>query len=118
MLDIALALCTQIYVYDGDNIRATCEGKRATYRMATIDAPEIKGLCAAERRMAVIARDYLQGVVARPGARLKEIQCSGSNYGRKCAIVLVNGENALASPASDPYHCTPKGCPKRRNWCR
>ena len=117
MLEVLLATAV-ISIYDGDTMRVNNQ----SFRMVGIDAPEIHSKCVAEHRLALIARDYLRTMAKAPGAKLIETQCYGSNFGRKCGYLEVNGINALPQMVSarlaDSYHCGSSGCPKRRQWCQ
>lgn len=108
-----------VSVYDGDTVRL--QGVPQSFRVVGLDAPEIRGKCEAEKIKARQARDRLRELVKQPTAKLTEVLCYGSNFGRKCGVITVNGQNIaltmVAENLADPYYCGSKGCPPRRNWC-
>jgi micrococcal nuclease len=112
-----LATCLSLFIYDGDNVR--CDG--VTYRLVGVNAPEMRAQCPQERDLAVLSRDRLRELARREGARLEEVLCHGSNFGRKCAVVRLGDTTAAAILVSErlgePYWCGSGGCPKRKNWC-
>jgi endonuclease YncB( thermonuclease family) len=112
---LATALVT---VTDGDTIRANGE----PYRLVGFNTPELStGKCEAERKLATQARVRLQQLVREPTARLQEVLCHGSNFGRKCAVVYVGGRNIASlmvrERLAEDYWCSSSGCPRRKNWC-
>lgn len=118
MLELLLASAVTLQVIDGDTLKVN----DVSYRLVGYDTPELySGKCVAERRLASKARLRLAQLVIEPGAKLQEVLCHGSNYGRKCAVVYVNGVNIAGTMVSerfaDHYWCTSSGCPVRRQWC-
>src|SRR5215207_1095885 len=117
MIELLLSTATSLYVYDGDTLRVN----NIPYRLVGIDTPEIHSKCEAEHRLAIIARDHLRALVREPSARLIEVLCYGSNFGRKCAIVKVKDQNIaplmVKARLGDAYYCSAAGCPPRRQWC-
>jgi micrococcal nuclease len=116
--EILLAAALSLQIVDGDTIKV--DG--LTYRLVGYDTPELRsGKCVAERRLASKARLRLSQLASEPTARLQEVLCHGSNFGRKCGIVYVNGKNIatvmVKEGFADNYWCGSTGCPKRRNWC-
>jgi micrococcal nuclease len=119
LLEVLLA--TQVATaYDGDTLRV--QGIPQSFRVVGLDTPEIRGKCEAEKQKARQARDRLRELIKHPTAKLTEVLCYGSNWGRKCGVITVNGQNIaltlIAENLADPYYCGSKGCPKRRNWCQ
>jgi endonuclease YncB( thermonuclease family) len=108
-----------VYVYDGDNVRL--KNERLTFRLVGVNAPEIRGKCETEKVAARKARDRLRQLVKDPSAKLTEVLCYGSNFGRRCGVVKVRGVDVAATLVreglADPYLCGSQGCPKRREWC-
>ena len=114
------------YVYDGDQVRLRKE--RLTFRLMGLNAPEMKSICqnpeakAVEQRAAVKARDRLRQLVNHPTARLSEVLCHGSNFGRRCGIVKVEGIDVatimIRENLAEPFTCGSKGCTRRRDWCQ
>jgi micrococcal nuclease len=116
--EILLATVLSLQIIDGDTIKV--DG--LTYRLVGYDTPELRsGKCVAERRLASKARLRLSQLASEPSAKLQEVLCHGSNFGRKCGIVYVNGKNIatvmVKEGFADNYWCGSAGCPKRRNWC-
>jgi endonuclease YncB( thermonuclease family) len=117
MLELALAAAL-VTVVDGDTLKVSGE----TFRLVGFDTPELSsGKCAAERQLATQARLRLKELVEEPTAKLQEVLCYGSNFGRKCAVVTVNGKNIgtlmVRERLATPYWCGAGGCPKRADWC-
>lgn len=96
---------------DGDTIR--CGEQRV--RLAGLDAPELRGRCEAERRLAVAATERLSGLLEE-GVRLHS---SGQDrYGRRLAVVRdPQGEDValvlIREGLARPYH----GRGPREGWC-
>ncbi len=93
--------------YDGDTFRAT-------FRIANIDTPEIKGECDAERQLAQRAKVFTERFLAQGNI---EIRQSGiDRYGRVLAVVSREGsdlgEALIAEGLARPW----KG--KREQWCK
>jgi len=92
--------------YDGDTLRAT-------FRIANIDAPEIKGQCDYERNLAVKAREFTRVWLAKGHVTIK--QTGVDRYGRILAIVERNGEDLgqalIAARLARPW------VGKRQPWC-
>lgn len=85
-------------------------------RLNGIDAPELRGRCAAERALARRARDYLRGRIGTAPVRLHVI-----HYGKYAGRVLARVENGdgedlaramLAAGLARPYVGGP-----RKSWC-
>jgi len=83
---LTLSGCEQakIYVYDGDTF--TVAGERI--RLLSIDAPEIKGACAAEKTIARMARNELQRLLNHKTVRIA--RTGTDRYGRTLATVTAN----------------------------
>jgi endonuclease YncB( thermonuclease family) len=119
MIELLLAGLA-VAVYDGDTVRLP--NVPQSFRVVGLDTPEIRGKCEVEKIKARQARDRLRELIKHPTAKLTEVLCYGSNWGRKCGVITVNGQNValtmVAENLADPYYCGSKGCPKRRNWCQ
>jgi endonuclease YncB( thermonuclease family) len=116
--ELLLSAAISLSAVDGDTIKVDGD----TYRLVGLDTPELfSGKCVAERRLASKARLRLIELMKTPNARMQEVLCHGSNFGRKCAVVYVNERNVASYMVregyADEYYCTSSGCPKRRNWC-
>jgi micrococcal nuclease len=92
--------------YDGDTLRAT-------FRLENIDTPEIKGACAAEKKLALRAKDFTQAWLAKGQVTIQ--QTGIDKYGRVLARVARNGEDLgealIAAGLARPW----KG--RRESWC-
>lgn len=64
--------------YDGDTTRAT-------FRIANIDAPELGGKCAAEKHLAIKARDFTRAWLSRGNVVIR--QTGIDRYGRVLATI-------------------------------
>lgn len=108
---ICAATCApqQISVYDGDTFRVGKESIRVLH----IDAPEIKGRCAAERRMAQASKGELIRILA--SGKLTITRDGTDRYGRSLATIDVGGLDVggqmIESGAARPW----RG--HRENWC-
>lgn len=122
-LAIAIAVCPppparrHHCVHDGDTV--WWQGEKI--RIADIDAPEIKGRCRRESRLALQSRDRLAALInAGQGIRIR--RQSKDRYGRTLARMMVRdyssdtrkmvslGEVLIAEGLASRW-------PKRRNWC-
>jgi endonuclease YncB( thermonuclease family) len=92
--------------YDGDTFRAT-------FRIANIDTPEIKGKCDAERALALKAKIFTQVFLKRGNVVIR--QTGTVRYGRILAVVSVAaddlGKALIAAGLARPW----KG--RREKWC-
>jgi endonuclease YncB( thermonuclease family) len=102
----ALAASRGFVNYDGDTLRAT-------FRIANIDAPEIKGQCDDERRLAIKAREFTRVWLAKGRVTIK--QTGVDRYGRILALVERNGEDLgkalIAARLARPW------VGRRQPWC-
>jgi endonuclease YncB( thermonuclease family) len=97
--------CRLSSIYDGDTLRAVCEGERIKVRFYCIDAPEI-----AQRPWGNESRDYLRQITP---AEIQLQVRDTDRYGRKVAEVLTPvGENinqrmvAAGQAAVYPRYCS------------
>jgi micrococcal nuclease len=99
---------------DGDTFDAG--GRR--YRIANIDAPELRGRCWREHDLAIRARLRLHDLLAQ-GFKLDRVPCdTGSGaldrYGRRCVLVEVAGadvgERLIREGLASRW-------PDRKDWC-
>jgi endonuclease YncB( thermonuclease family) len=95
---------------DGDSLRCG----RERIRIAGLDAPEIQGRCARERRLAVAARDRLQGLVAG-GVTIRSL--GEDRYGRTLARVRDRGGRDVARVLIAEGLARPYEGGRRRGWC-
>jgi endonuclease YncB( thermonuclease family) len=92
--------------YDGDTFRAT-------FRVSNIDAPEIKGKCEAERKLAQQAKVFTEQFLARENVTIK--QNGVDQYGRILATVEAGGRDLGQALIAAGLARTWKG--RRENWC-
>jgi len=70
--------------YDGDTLRAT-------FRIANIDTPEIKGACDSERKLALRAKNFTSEWLSKGAVTIK--QTGLDKYGRVLALITRNGDD-------------------------
>lgn len=111
-----------VAVVDGDTLEVSAriwlgQAVRVRVRLAGIDAPELRGKCAAERRAAGRAKAFLTAAVADGEVRLSQIR-----YGKYAGRVLARiaaadgrdlGQALLARGLARVYDGG-----KRPAWCR
>lgn len=109
-------------IYDADTFRANIQGwpaiigNRVPIRVNGVDAPELRGKCEAEKRM---AREAKQFTVAKLRAA-REIRLESMDRGkyfRILADVYVDGQN-LGEALILAGHARPYVGGKRRGWCQ
>lgn len=115
----------QIRVVDGDTIKVG----GTQYRMVGYDTPEIKSARRAvsndEIAVGRLASKRFQELINSGSLDLQEVECSCAkkqldsgtcNFGRKCAILSLNGKNVgdllIAEGLALPYQCSATRCPK------
>lgn len=96
-------------VVDGDTF--WIEGEKV--RIADIDAPEIKGQCAYESRLAIASRNRLRELLSSGSFRLHRE--GEDRYGRTLAIVTLNGRSVGDVLVSEGLARTWTG--RREPWC-
>ncbi len=95
---------TVVDVYDGDTIRVNVDlGFRVTlghesFRLARIDAPEVKGLT---KPAGLTARDWLRSTLMDRRVILRTIKDSQEKYGRYLADVFYTDEAGVVRCAND-----------------
>ncbi len=98
----------------GDKVLAFF-GDSVKIRLAGIDAPEIKGKCAKEKRLAIKARDYLNYILDKAKTLIVDMQ-ERDAFGRYLARVYADNVNindlmlvsGYARVEQKGYH----------NWCK
>ena len=85
-----------VSVYDGDTL--TVDAKpwpgvtiRVSVRVDGIDTPEIRGLCQAEKDLAIQARDFVRATVGE-AVQITNVRL-GKYAGRVLAVVWVGGQS-------------------------
>lgn len=119
----------RIQVVDGDTIKVGY----TTYRMIGYDTPELasrwRAVSPDEKALATIAKGRLEELVRKGALDLEALPCSCSkrkinngtcNFGRKCAILYVDGRNVgellIAEKLAVPFVCGPHRCPRMPDW--
>jgi endonuclease YncB( thermonuclease family) len=105
-------------VIDGDTI--DLNGMR--YRLANHDSPELYGAhCARERALAWKAKHRLEELLRAPHT-LQPVRCwhghTRDRYGRKCAIIRVNGEDVGDTLIREELAVKFPQPSRWRPWCR
>jgi endonuclease YncB( thermonuclease family) len=120
-----------ISVTDGDTIAVG----GTTYRMVGYDTPEItthrRKVGPDEKALATLAKERFSELLHSGPLDLTEVDCScpkttigtkDCNYGRKCAILSLNGKNIgdtlIAEELARPFHCGATKCEKLPDWPR
>lgn len=108
--------------YDGDTIRFDIPGvhpllgKNIAIRLRGVDTPEIRGKCPEEREKAVVARDFVRGILAK-AKRITLTNTERGKYFRIVARVMADGVDVsgalLKTGLAMPY----QGGKKIGTWC-
>ena len=111
-----------IAVVDGDTLEVSAriwlgQAVRVRVRLAGIDAPELSGNCAAERRAAGRAKAFLAAAVADGEVRLRQIRY-GKYAGRVLARISVAGGRDLGQALLARGLARAYDGGKRPAWCR
>lgn len=110
-----------VEVIDGDTIRVRAhiwlgQAVETAVRLNGINAPELRGDCEQERRLAAAAKDYLARRLIGRAVRLRDIQ--QDKYGGRVVAQVDDaegrdlGEELVAAGLARPY-----GGGKRGKWC-
>ena len=98
-------------VVDGDTVRLGEE----RIRIIGLDAPEMRGQCRKERRLAIRARDRLEALLATDDVEILR-SARTDKYRRTLAIIRADGVDVarvlIAEGLARPY-----GGERRRGWC-
>lgn len=115
-----------VKVIDGDTIRATVNlwpklTELATIRMRGIDTPEMRARCPREKERAILARDYVRGLL-KPGTRIKLSNIRLGKYaGRVVANVLIKDTGGrwvdFTSAMIAANYARQYDGGKRKGWC-
>lgn len=92
--------------YDGDTLRAT-------FRIANIDTPEIKGACDSERKLALRAKKFTSDWLGKGDVTIK--QTGVDKYGRILAVV-TRGNDDLGLALIEAGLARP-WAGRREKWC-
>jgi micrococcal nuclease len=111
--------CTVARVIDGDTFDLACP-QRVRVRLADIDAPELRGRCAAETALAEMVRTGLQALTGQP---VTLWPARTDRWGRTVGRVEIGGqdmgETLLSLGWAQPWPHGPTGRPltPRPDWC-
>ena len=110
-------------IYDGDTFRVNIEGwpdivgKRIVVRINGIDAPEMRGKCQEEKRLALQAKQFV--VEKLRDAKTIEIRnMRRGKYFRIIADVFVDGKDLGEEMKAKHYAVEYHGGHKKMDWCR
>ena len=79
--------CTVSSVYDGDTLRAECDGEKLKVRLYCIDTPEM-----AQKPWGTESRNYLRSLLPQ-GSQIQLVIHDKDKYGRQVAEVLQDKTN-------------------------
>lgn len=114
-----------VSIYDGDTLRADIHifpaiTWHASIRVRGVDTPELRSKCAAEKRAARAARDYVRALIPK-GAAIRLLNVKRGKYaGRVVATVMIKQGRRwvdLAGVLISTRHGRPYHGGKRRGWC-
>ena len=98
--------CTVSSVYDGDTLRAECDGEKLKVRLYCIDTPEM-----AQKPWGRESRDYLRSLLPQ-GTRIQLVVHDKDRYGRQVAEIMQGEANQnLAMVSSGHAAVYRKYCP-------
>ncbi|TKB46765.1 thermonuclease family protein [Thalassotalea mangrovi] len=110
-----------VNVYDGDTFRANIAhwpdiiGNNTPVRINSVDTPEIRGKCVAEKQLAIKARDFTRQQLSTANViELRNIE--RGKYFRLIADVYLDGES-LAQQLINSGLARPYRGEKRQSWC-
>lgn len=111
-----------VEVVDGDTLEVEAriwlgQAVRVRVRLAGVDAPELRGKCAAERRAAGRAKAFLAATVGDGAIVLREVRY-GKYAGRVLARVATAGERDLGRALLARGLARAYAGGKRPAWCR
>ncbi|TLU65715.1 thermonuclease family protein [Thalassotalea litorea] len=117
----SVTVASIVNVYDGDTFRANIAhwpdviGNNTPIRINAVDTPEIRGKCAAEKQLAIQARDFTREQLLK--AELIELRnIERGKYFRLVADVYLDGQS-LAQQLLSHGLARPYDGNKRQSWC-
>jgi endonuclease YncB( thermonuclease family) len=100
-----------VMITDGDTFRY----RGAAIRLADIDAPEVRGRCPEETRLAALATDRMEGLLHAGPFEMRTLGRDEDRYGRKLRVVVRNGRSLGDQLVSEGLARTWTG--RREPWC-
>lgn len=91
-------------------------GHEVGVRLSGIDTPEMRGQCAKEKALAIVARDYLSAQV-RAAKKIEIKEVFRDKYFRVEGILLADGVNMNQLMVQKGYAVLYGGTGPRHNWC-
>ena len=111
-----------VRAYDADTITVDVKGIPAVFgddigiRVAGVDTPEIKGKCAAEKKLAIKARDRVRGLL-ESAKTIDLLNVERGKYFRLVARVEIDGTDLSQLLLKEGYAVEYDGGKKTKNWC-
>lgn len=102
--------------YDADTLRLEINGRNEATRLAGVDAPEIRGRCAAEKELAIRGRDFTRTWAMRSDLTLTTGKREREKYGRLLGE-LTNTEGESLSDKLVEAGLARKWTGRREPWC-
>jgi len=120
ILPITSASSSGVYFYDGDSGIVD----KIAFRLADIDAPESgnRAQCEYERRLAVAAKKFMQGMAANKNIEISDIKYT-DRYGRSIVNITADGVDLAEQGVSAgflkpwPHDVYGKALGLKPNWC-
>ena len=105
------------YCYDGDTCYVMIDGNKAKIRLLELDTPEIsKPKCEAELELGLVARDYLNNLIANASSVEIKTEYEKDYFGRTLAHLIIDGEDASAKIRSSNLGVVyERG--NKKDWC-
>tara|TARA_R110002050_G_scaffold277536_1_gene423245 strand:- start:8236 stop:8703 length:468 start_codon:yes stop_codon:yes gene_type:complete len=102
--------------YDGDTFRAYIDNNayHEPVRIVGVDTPEINGKCELESKRAVVAKEYLEDVLAHAN-NIVLLNPGRDRYDRVLAVVIVDGHDLSQLIIDSGNGRVWRG--RRESWC-
>ena len=95
--EITLRQYNDRYCYDGDTCYVTVDGTNTKIRLLELDTPEIsKPKCETELELGLIARDYLNNLIAKASTIEFKTDYTEDYFGRILTYLIIDGEDVSA----------------------
>ena len=107
--------------YDGDTITVEAEiwpdiSWSGSVRVRGVDTPEIRGRCATEKALAIVARDFVRGLLIDATVTLSDVE-HDLYGGRFLATILLDDGQDLAGLLIANGYGRPYEGGRRQSWC-